>query len=364
MRLMRLTLINMKRQLKNPAILLLSLVMPMVMMMSSNGVNSKGEENSIIGSIGIIDNSNSAYSAKLTESLSKRYNITNMVGENEKTSENVRTLIMDDKLTVVYEIPEDFQETMERGQVPEIKGYKTEATTGTIIAEDIITNYINNKVQERVSEGLSTNAIVTEITTTSKDKSTGVAASMALMLCYFMFMGGSAITEELIKLKSQKVLRRTISTANTDKQVLGSLFLSSFLLQGMLSSAGFIFLKVFLNLEHCNLPLIIFVLFLGSLISTAVIVATTRWIKNPILASLFVVIYGLVNFGLGTFGAATTSIENVPAVLINLGLTSPFAWLSKILNAGEILIPTLVIILMSLVFFTAGSFRLRDFAKE
>lgn len=363
MRLMRLTLINMKRQLKNPVFLLLSLVMPMVMMMTSNGGNSKGE-NTIIGSIGIIDNSNSAYSAKLTESLSKRYNITNMVGENEKTSENVRKLIMDDKLTVVYEIPEDFQETMERGQVPEIKGYKTEATTGTIIAEDIITNYINNQIQESLSEGLSTNAIVTEITTTSKDKSTGVAASRALMLCYFMFMGGSAITEELIKLKSQKVLRRTISTANTDKQVLGSLFLSSFFLQGMLSSAGFIFLKVFLNLENCNLPLIIFVLFLGSLISTAVIVAATRWIKNPMLASLFVVIYGLVNFGLGTFGAATNFIENVPAVLINLGLTSPFAWLSKILNEGEILIPTLVIILMSLVFFTAGSFRLRDFAKE
>ena len=363
MRLMRLILINMKRQLKNPGFLLIGLVMPVIMVISIFGGDSK-EENKVLGRIGIIDKSNSAYSEELIENLSKRYKISNMVGQEEREGDYIRQLIMDDKLTVVYEIGEDFQEVIDSGKIPKIKCFKTEATTGTIIAEDIITSFVNGKVQEGLSTGLSTNAVTTEITSTSKDKGAGNLTTMVLLLCYFMMMGGSILTEDLIKLKSQKVLRRTISTANSDKQVLGSIFISVFLIQGVITSIGFIIVRRILNINYGNLPLIILVIFLGSLIATATIAASTRWIKNPILASLFMVIYSLIIYGLGMFGSISSSLENVPAAITRISAISPFAWMYKMLNEGELLLPSIVIILMALVFFTAGSFRLRDFAKE
>lgn len=363
MRLMRLTLINMKRQLKNPLFLIMSLVMPVILVVNVFGGRSK-EEMKVIGSIGIINSSNSVYSEKLVENLSERYDVSHIIGEEESNGDNIRNLIMDNKLMVVYEIGEDFQGALEKGKIPKIKCYRTEGTTGTIIAENIITTYINSVAKESVSEGLSLNAITTEITNSSNDKSKGTTTTAVLMICYFMMIGGSVITDDLLKLKSQKVLKRTISTANSDKEVVGSIFLAAFLIQGLISTVGFFVVKPIIKLENCNIPLIILVIFLGSLVATAIVSAATRWIKNPSMASLFVVLYGLLSYGAGMAGTISSSLESVPAIITRISTISPFAWLFKIMETGEILIPTLVIVLMSIVFFTAGSFRLREFAKE
>ena len=56
--------------------------------------------------------------------------------------------------------------------------------------------------------------------------------------------------------------------------------------------------------------------------------------------------------------------ENVPEIVNKISLVSPFTWLLKIIETGNALVPTIVIILMSAVFFTAGSFKLRDFVKD
>lgn len=358
MRLIRLTLINMKRQLRNPFILLMSLVIPVFMVMLIFG-DRTDEGSKIIGSIGIIEKSNSVYSAELIEELSQRYKISTMSGD----IDDIRKQIMDNKFTVVYEIGEDFQETLETGEIPTVKCYRTEATVGTIIADDIITTYINALAREGVSEGLSTNIITTEIKDSSEEKK-GNYTTMVLMICYFMMMGGSIMTEDLLRLKSERVLRRTISTGNTDREVLGGIFISAFLIQGILGIIGFMISKLLLNMGDCNLFLVVLVIFLGSLMATAVVAAATRWIKNPSMASLSVVVFGLLAYGAGMFSSTASSFDNIPTVIIRASTISPFTWLYKIMDTGEVIIPTIVIILMALVFFTAGSFRLREFAKE
>ena len=358
MRLIRLTLINMKRQLRNPVLLLMGLVVPVFMLMFIFG-DRTDDGSKIIGSIGIIEKSNSAYSAELIEELSQRYKISIISGD----TEDIRKQIMDNKVTVVYEIGEDFKEALEKGEIPTVKCYRTEATVGTIIADDIIRTYINDLAREGVSEGLSTNIITTEIKNSSEEKK-GNYTTMVLMICYFMMMGGSIIAEDLLKLKSQKVLRRTISTGNTDKEVLGGIFISAFLIQGILGTIGFMISKLLLNMGDCNMFLVVLVIFLGSLTATAVVAAATRWIKNPAMASLSVVVFGLLAFGAGMFGSTASSFDNIPEAIIRVSAISPFTWLYKIMDTGEVITPTIVIILMALVFFTAGSFRLREFAKE
>ncbi|SCJ08167.1 ABC-2 family transporter protein [uncultured Clostridium sp.] len=355
MGLMRLTLINIKRHLKNPFMLIIILILPIGMILFlSNGGGSEG-----IGSIGVIDNSKSQYSDEIIDKLNEKYSVQIVDGTIE---ENIN-LLRENKVGAIYVIDSNFKEVLDKGEAPKVKAYKSQATTGAIMAEDVITTYINNKLQEDISAGLSTNSVVTTIQTSDVvDK--GEYTLTIVMICYLMMIGGSLITEDIMKLKAQKVLRRTISTANSDIEILGSLFLSTFIIQGALSSLAFIILQSILKMPNCNIAQGILIIFLASMFTTAIIVAVTRWIKNQILASLFIVLFGLMSFGIAMFSLEFNAFESVPEIINKISIISPFTWLLKIINTGEVLIPIFIITLMSAVFFTAGSFRLREFVKE
>lgn len=354
MRLVRLVLINIRRQLKNPAMLGMTLIFPIVMLLIINsGGLSEG------GNIGIIDKSNTKYSNEIIERLSEKYSIDKLEG----SAEDNYNLLRENKLGVIYVIDSDLKESLDKGEVPKIKGYRTEATSGVIMAEDIITKYISNILKEEVSRGLSENSTIAVINDEEVPKKDNYKMTV-LMICYFMMIGGSIITGEVIKLKQEKVLRRTIATGNSDITILGSIFVSSFIIQGILSTAAFIILTFLLKIPKENIPQGILIIFLGSLITTAIIVAVSRWIKNVTLASLATVIIGITSFGIGFFGAELDSFENIPTIITRISVLSPFTWLLKIINTNEIIIPVLIILLMSIAFLTAGSFRLREFVKE
>lgn len=360
MQAIRLVLINIKRQLKNPFMVLTTLAFPIAMILFMHGdIFINTNNNDIIGDIGVIDKSNSKYSSDIIEKLEDNYSVSVLDGE---ISDNI-SLIRNNKLGGIYVIENDLDFLLEKGKVPKIKFYVKERTNGIIISESVITDYINSNLEEGISKGLSTNAIETIVQEKDiMDKSE--YRMIVLMICYFMMLGGSIIAEEIIKLKDENVLRRTISTGNTDRMILGSLFLSTFIIQAILSSCAFIILIFLLKVPNYNIIQGIFTIFLASLITTAIILVITRWIKNRGLASLFLVVFGIASFGIGTFGSGVDSFENVPKLVTRISVLSPFTWLIKILDTGEIIIPSLIIILMSLVFFTAGSFRLREFIKN
>lgn len=360
MQLIRLVLINIKRQLKNPFMVVMTAIAPIFIIMSIYGmVFTNTDDNEVRGNIGVIDKSNSEYSSNIIAKLNEKYSVDILNGE---MSDNIN-LIRDNKLGGIYVIEKNFKEILESGSVPKIKFYVKEKTNGTIMSENIITDYINSILQEDISKGLSTNAIETIIKENDiTDKSE--YRMIISMLCYFMMIGGSIITEEIINLKDQNVLKRAVSTGNSDRIILGSLFLSTFIIQGLLSSIAFSILIFLLGISNYNVMQGIFVIFLGSLITTSIILAVTRWIKNKTLASLFLVVFGLISFGIGIVSSQMESLENVPIILTRISAFSPFTWLIKILDTGEIIIPSFIIILMAIVFFTAGSFRLREFVKN
>lgn len=356
MGLIRLTFINIKRQLKNPFVIIITLLMTVALLLIING--GKGEDGDKIGTIGIVDKSNSIYSQEVISELEESYNIT-FTGE----AEDNLNLIRDNKVGAIYVIDSNFSEIIESGNMPEVECYSNGTGNGTILADEIIKSYINKIVQENISEGLSTRSIRTIINNEKiPDKSSYIM--IVLMLCYFMMIGGSIISEEIIKLKEQNVLRRTIATANSDRVILGSLFMSSFIIQGVLCSLGLLILIAVLKPENVNIGQGILAVVLGSLITTSLIVAVTRWIKNKKLASLAIVVIGLIAFVASMMQWGMDSVENVPIFIEGLSIISPFTWLLRIVDTGSILMPSLVIILMSAVFFTAGSFKLRDFVKD
>lgn len=355
MRLIRLTIINMKRNIKNPLMLLMSLVMPIIVLFGMFSPYSSSSHSRI----GIINNDTSKYSSDLVEKLEEKYKIEHFEGKVEDSFDNLR----DNKVGAIYVIESDFEKLLKQGEAPEVKCYKVEDTKGTIMVDDIINSHVNSILQEGVNKGLSDNYVETMIKDDGIDDKNDYIIVL-MMISYFMMIGGSIITEDIIRLKTQKVLKRTIATGNSDKEILGGLFLSIFILQAFLSSLAFVISTKFLNVGNYDVGNAIYVLTLSSLISTSVVVVVTRWVKNSTLANLATVVFGLITFGIAMLGMAMNAFENIPGIITKLSLVSPFYWLIEIAMNGKILVPTIIIILMSAVFFTAGSFKLREFVKE
>ena len=355
MRLVRLILVNIKRQLKNPIVLGVGLVMPIVILVAlfSGGFSSSS------GELGIIDKSKSAYSKELINKLRDKYSIEILKGEVESNFD----LLRNQKLGAIYVIEDTFDEKLNEGIVPNIKCYQTETTNGLIMADNIINEYVSGIIEEGISSGLSTNSIVSVINEENVEDNEDYTMSI-LMFCYCMIIGGASISDEILKLKSQKVLRRTIATNNSDFAILGSLFISSFIIQAFLSCLALVIVTLFIDIPNANIMQGILVLSLNSLISTSMIVAVTRWIKNPTLANMMMIILGMAAFGLTILSSSLIEFENIPAIITNLSLISPLTWLLKILANENVVFSIIVVILMSLVFFTAGSFKLREYVKE
>ncbi len=352
MRLIRITLINMKRYLKNPLIIIMSFVFPVAMAI---GIMGDSNDNSKV--IGIIDSDKSEYSENIIGNLSDNYKVITYTGIAEENFDALRN----NQVGALYVIDNGFQKNIQNKVAPQIKAYKKQDESGAIIAENTIDKYIKEKLQDNFN--VSKNLISTSIEKDeSKDNTDFIIAT--LMICYFMMIGSSIITEDIIKLKACKVLKRTIVTPNSDRQILGGMFLGTFIIQAILSSVAFIVVSEVITLSNMNILLGILVITLCSLVSTSIIVATNRWIKIPSMANLTVVMVSLISFILGIMNMSLLEFSNVPNIFIRLSLISPFYWFIEILNNVSLIKAIFVLILTSLVFFTCGSFKLRGFIEE
>lgn len=356
MKLLNLTWINIKRYIKNPMILImivgLPMIMPVILFMSNDNIDKLP--------IGIINEDKGTISANLIEELGKNYTVKLYEGN---PSENYDKL-NNNEIGELFYIPENFTTSLDAGNKPKIELFKAENQLGGVLAEQEIDTFINNKIKGEKYPNLKEENFKVNIETKDEKENKGDFQLILLFACYFMFIGGSAIAEDLIKIKNAKVLKRAITTANKDYEVLGGIFLAIFILQGILSFLVFAFIKFVLKIQGGSLGMAFIVINLSSLVSTSVILATTRWMKNITLVSLGVVVYSLISLVLSIVANSLHSFENASTIIVNISKLFPFYWLMDIINNNNLFPNILVLILIALCFFTAGSFKLRSFAKD
>ena len=140
MRLIRVVFINMKRHVKNPLIWAISFLLPIIVLVGL----FKAPDDMSGGHIGIICNDNSAYSQELVNELKSKYTIK----EYEGTAEDNYSELRKNNVGAIYVIENGFGEVLASGRTPEVKVYKTEEEIGSVIGDEIIENYINNKLEE------------------------------------------------------------------------------------------------------------------------------------------------------------------------------------------------------------------------
>lgn len=353
MRLLELTFVNLKRYIKNPIILIIIFILPIAAMISI----FSSDENKY-KTIEIINNDKSLLSQELIDELSKDFNITIIDGDVENYFDGLR----ENKFGAIYVIEKGFAEKIENKEVPKIKAYIKEEVNGLLVAQNTIDEFIKENIKDEIKEGLSTNYIETVVKYENSSKEEN--AMTIVMICYFILLGSSIISDDIVKLKKQKVLKRTIATGNSDMCILGSMLLAAFIVQSILSVVALIFISKFADINDLSIINAIIAIVLTSLLSTALIIFSSRWIKNPQMISFISVIYGIFSFGFGMVSIDFNSFTNISIIVEGIAIMSPFYWINKISLDGEYIIPIIVVVLMSLAFFTAGSFKLRDLIKE
>ncbi|MGL5415398.1 MAG: ABC transporter permease [Clostridium sp.] len=355
MKLLRLIIINIKRQIKNPMLIFSSVIFPIILL----GVLNSGGGGMNTINIGVIDNDKSKESEEVVKRIEERYNIKKDLSD---SIEDNKDLVEKGDVAAIYIIDESFDESLKKGEAPKIEAYKKSSGGTTLNIDNIINSFVQENLKSKESNKLEETYLKTELLVNDamgENKSN----TAVVMVCYFMLIAGSTIVEDIIKFKKENVLKRTMATPNTDVEIIGSIFLSSFILQSVLGIISIKAIEIILKLEFESFGIVALVIILGSLISTAMILAVIRWFKNEGIATLVLVLSGLILFTIGNLGNVIGMIENPPAIL-KLGIISPFMWLLKILETGEIIVPTIIILLMSGVLFTLGSFKIREFIKN
>ncbi|MGL5417619.1 MAG: ABC transporter permease [Clostridium sp.] len=354
MRILKLTLINIKRQLKNPLMIIMGVLLPVALLITINS-----DMIGVSNNIKVFNGDNSKESEVLIEKMKEDFEAEDILMENIKEEiEGVK----EGKVSTLFIIHEGFGEDLKNGTIPNIWAYRGGEGVGNLGIDKTIESFIKENINNEDIREAEKNYIKTELLKEETVKKGSMEMSV-VMICYFMMIGGSFIVEELIKFKKAQVLRRAVASPSRDIEVIGSLLLSSFLIQGFLAVIAFKIVQIVLKFEGVNIGLVILAIFLGSLMSNSIMLAIVRWVKNEGVATLMIVLIALIAFILGILSSNIGMIENPPA-FFKLGILSHFLWMFKIVEGEGVLIATVIVILMAILLLTFGSFKIRDFVKE
>lgn len=356
MKIFWLTWVNMKRLIKNYKVLLMIVVFPILLVgfiFYSSMTDDKFEKQHLA----VYDRDNSSESYKFIERLKDDFNVTTYI---EKDENEVYGRVTEGKEKEIYEIVEGFEKDILLNRKPKLKLINTGELSTTLIVKGKV-----DLILEEMIKGEKSGSPIKTIIEISKKENNHIVQFLILMICYFIIIGGGVIAEDLIMLRDQNIIKRSIVTANKDIEIIIGIFLSIFILQGAGTSFVLLILFNILNIKAIMIPQVILAVILCSAISTSVILATSRWIKTATAVELTIIVYGLISYLL------TVTVINVklmggeiPKVVEILGKFTPFYWLNNIITNNDLLISILVILIMVCCFLTAGTFKLRDFARE
>lgn len=353
MKILLLTWINIKRYLKNLSVIVMLFIIPIILVTAMSLINQKQLNGESIAkeALYIIDNDKSEKSKELVDAF-EGYNV---IVENEKT---IIRKIENGDINFAYKIEKGFGESLNKKNSPSIEQLRGNDNVDFKV-NSIINNFINKHMGLREVNPIKTVELID-----NEEANKFVTIISVMMICYFIILSNSNIVTDILKLRENKILKRIIGTPNKNYEIIGSMFLAVFILQFISSCLILFIINILFSLNTLEISNIFLVLILNNLFSTAVAIVGTRWLKEK-GASEIIVLYGLVNFILGIIFVVSDLVGmELPAIINKIAMISPFYWFGNILSSKDIMLSSLIVIIITICFFTAGSFKLRDFIKE
>ena len=339
-----LTLINIKRYFRNPMYIIVAFLTPLLMI-----IPIKMENENTIYSVGIIDKDNSLSSKLLIEKINNVYDTKICT----KDLEDNISYIKKNELGALIVIESGFEEKIKNGKTPIIKEYKSKDAKGVLTLEDIIKTFIKGEEKN----------INLELKTIVEDSEDNSGKILIILLCYILLIMSSFITRDMIEMKTSKVMKRNVSTINSDKEIIGSILFSSFILHVTSIIFSLIIGKVVFKIANIFMAKAILSIILMGIFAIALSMAVSRWVNNCGVGNVITLMVALVSLALGITAFLGETYITFPDIFLTFQVISPIYWVNEIISNGMLFKGTLIILLMSLVLFTLGDFKLKDFME-
>ena len=370
MKLFRFAFIHLKKGLKDKKVLGLSFVMPLIgitaIYFGLLGGGGKGEATVSYTDIAV----NVADKGMLAKNMLKELKINGSVYINQQ-SKAIESLKKND-IKVVYTLPEDFTNKINKGIKPQIKAYKNIEGNSTSPFEGIVDDWINNKVKTAVlintgiiksQSEISARNIKTVTKGPEKPMNKGQYLTL-LLIINFMIFSANGISSELIALKKQHILSRAITTANKGYEIIGGVYLGAFLLQMLIYTSVYLIEKFIMGYSLHNFPIVLAAMALLSLVSISLGVLAVRIFENESVVAMVVSLFGIITTFLGMAGMSGISNGNNSWLVQNLSRFTPQYWVMNSIDTSAVFPNCFILLLMALVLFTAGNYKIRSFINR
>jgi len=354
----RMVFANSKRYLKDYKNIAIMFLLPIICVALTNFLVNNSEKGLNI-EIAIINMDGGNYGKQLASDLG----VNNVFYSKETAVEGLKNY----NYSVVYEIPENFSESIDNNIKPTINAYKIEKGNSTQIFEANLQAKLNNLLKVKLLEKnriienqkeLDKNIIYVDYNM-KKGLLSADSFVPILMILFFIMNYSINISVDLLKLKKDKILERFLSTGNKGYAIMGSIYLSMVAVQVSMYTLSFIIMNFVFKYNFQNFWMLIMNIALMSMVSISLSLMVIRIFKDNQASSLISILLSMTMFFLYIY-----SISNHSDLSTALGKFTPFYWAMDSIEKSVVFPNIFIIILMILVLFTAGSIRYSSFAKE
>ncbi len=343
---LNMTLFHLKRILKDPKILLMvaaPLVMVFFMMMIF-----ESNQNVETGKFGI-ENHSKYFEKEIYPLLDEAYQI-----PLDSSAETLQDELLNKHLDIVYVIPKNFEKQ------PKIIAKSLDGKLENQYLENQIKQVMLKKQKAALLKDYdiqleTINVPDPQVKSETKLLSSSIMISM-FMIVYFMYLNSAMFSLDLFKMRKNNVLRRSIVSKSPRNAIFGSVLSAYGIILLMMSLITLVIIAVTLKVELNNILLIMALLIANIVFIMGEVVFLFRIIKEEQVLQSVSMALGMAIVLIPVF-TMDTSFEK-------LAMISPFYWTMEALDYQVFWPNGIIIILMGLILFTAGSLNLEQLSNQ
>lgn len=351
---------NLKRIMKNKVSIALTFILPTVVIFSMGFITNRYSDSS--RSYYVVNSDAGIYGREFIGELSKDFKVKVLPREDALEKLKKKTI------SEFYELGRDFSKEVENGQKPQLIVNRREAIQGfsdfQIKSEElgkrlVFSTLVEKASGEKIELGDTANEEVN--IKVSTERKTGMGSQMIInFLISFNLFCAIGMCSELFTLKSERTLRRALTTANTPKTIIGAILGAQFIVV-FLGYAALLLIYAIINDKALlvQAPIIIINLMMITGVTLSLAVFVSRILKNE---KLIPVILQIILVSTCFIGGSFVPIDMLPEGISLLSKFTPQYWAIKSIAEGRYEF-SLIVLLFGILLFTAGTVSTRSFAE-
>lgn len=363
MKFLRMVAVNCKKYFKDYKNVIMMFFLPMLCVLLVNFLtnNSKSGLDTNVAVVNLD-------SGTLGKEVAQELGVNNVYYDKDEAINDLK----DYDYIAFYEIPENFTESINKNIKPVINAYRIEDGNNTRVFEanlekkisELLTSKIllDNKIISNKSE-LGRNIINLQYNMKKGLLESGSFLPI-LMILFLMVTFSSGISADLLVLKKSRILERFLSTNNRGYQIMGSIYLSMMITQTTMYTLSFVVMNAVFKYKFQNFGMLVLNIVLISAISISLGIMISRIFQDPGVATVVITLVSMVMFFLYVGGLQGETSAKVPSIIVVLSKFTPFYWAMDSIEKSVLFPNIFILILMTLVFFSAGSIKYSSFAKK